>query len=408
MCRYFAAVALCVAPVARIAVPRARRASWRQVALVLFGAGIYAALDFAFDFNTPNPRPGSAFLATQSRAAAAWQGHSIYPVIFVGAFAAAANAKPEAEMLRAKLRDALARFDAIQVVVEEPPSREHYQLTASTEYDAAGLTVLTMRLIDGADGSVAFSKTFSRDGRDGREEDSVRDTDAVVREVAATLAQPYGIIQSHERNKDLTGESGETQYRCLLEASDYWRSYDPQQHARARDCLERMTRASPGFALGHAALARILIEEARGVNARPGSPLPLQDALVAARRAVELKPGSARAHQALAEVQFARGDYPLAVEEGERAVRLNPYDPSVVADYGGMLVALGEDTRGARLVREAASALTVRPVSQDFMLFLAAYLDGDRAGTARYASSMTTDAFPLALVGHATRGGAAR
>ena len=42
------------------------------------------------------------------------------------------------------------------------------------------------------------------------------------------------------------------------------------------------------------------------------------------------------------------------------------------------------------------------------MLFLAAYLDGDRAGTARYASSMTTDAFPLALVGHATRGGAAR
>ena len=105
----------------------------------------------------------------------------------------------------------------------------------------------------------------------------------------------------------------------------------------------------------------------------------LQRALQAARRAVELKPGSARAHQALSEVQFARGDYPLAIEAGERAMMLNPYDPSILADLGAQLVALGEQERGMRLLREAAAVNVVRPARQDFFLFLAAYLAGDPA-----------------------------
>ena len=231
------------------------------------------------------------------------------------------------------------------MLADGPPSRAHYQLTASAEYDDAGVIALTARLIDTEDGSVAYSKTFSRDDRDGREDDSVRDQDAIVREVSAALAQPYGIIQAHESAKE--SRPAKPQYRCLIEAYDYWRSYDPQQHRQARECLERATKSTPGFALGYAALAPLIAEEYRaGVNARPGDPPALQRALAAARRAVELRPGSARAHQALADVHFARGDYPLAVEAGERAVTLNPYDPNILADQGAMLVSLGR--AGAR------------------------------------------------------------
>ena len=108
-------------------------------------------------------------------------------------------------------------------------------------------------------------------------------------------------------------------------------------------------------------------------------------------------PGS----QALADVQFARGDHALAVELGERAVTLNPYDPVVLADHGARLVALGEVERGARLIKEAAGASVVRPAWHDFFLFLAAYLSGDDVGAARYAALMPSDTYPLGMLARA-------
>ena len=62
---------------------------------------------------------------------------------------------------------------------------------------------------------------------------------------------------------------------------------------------------------------------------------------------------------------------------------LNPYDPSILADLGAHLVALGEQERGTRLLREAAAVNVVRPARQDFFLFLAAYLAGRPARARR-------------------------
>jgi TolB-like protein len=394
--------------------------NWRRaaagIAFVLLGAGAYAALDFWFDFNTPNPQPISLFSATQLRAApSAARVLPAYPVVFVGAFQSVDSngaTKPPTEALRSKLHDALARFDEIQVVsasqlgdarerafdADDSAGPGRYTLTASVESEESRVIRLNIRLIDGLDGRVAYARSFSRLRHNG---DAVSGEDAIVREVSATLAQPYGIIQAHERARDFAA-AGETQYRCLIAAHDYWRNYDPKQLRRARDCLERAIELAPGFALGYAALAPIVLEEYQsGMNPRTDGPRALQRALQAARRAVELRPGSARAHQALSNVQFARGDYPLAIEAGERAVLLNPYDPNVLADYGAILVALGEQNRGARMIQEAASAIVVRPGRHDFFLFLTAYLAGDRAGAARYAALMTSDGYPLGLLARA-------
>ena len=392
--------------------PRGRRsfnwhgASWRSLGagavLVGLGAGAYGGLDFWFDFNTPNPQPVALSTPAQSRGALGSRAPTT-PVIFIGTFRSGKNstAAPETDRLRGKLRDALARFDEVQVVfgppageargVSDGESVSRYALTATIEPEETG--AIRLRLTDVDDGQVPYAHTFSRVQHDGE--------DAIIRNVSAALAQPYGIVQANERAKQ-TRAGSETEFRCLIEAHDYWRSYDPQQHARARDCLERTVEANPGFALGHAALAQITLEEHRnGVNLRAGDAPALQRALTAARRAVELKPGSARAHQALAEVQFARGDYPLAIEAGERAVALNPYDPNVLADFGGMLVSLGEQERGARLIREAAGALAVRPAWHDFLLFLTAYLANDPAGAARYAALIAPDNYPPGLMARA-------
>jgi Tfp pilus assembly protein PilF len=123
--------------------------------------------------------------------------------------------------------------------------------------------------------------------------------------------------------------------------------------------------------------------------------------LRAARRAVELRPGSARAHQTLMDVYFLRGEHALAVDAGEKAVMLNPYNPHILACYGARLVALGEVEKGAGYLREAALAGAVRPAWHDFFLFLAAYLMEDRRAAATHAAQITSEKFSLGLMARA-------
>jgi len=335
-----------------------------------------------------------------------------FPAVFVGTFQASgdANAQVAADSLRAKLRDALARFDELNVMSGPPPADDRtrsaansatasqYTLTASVETGSAGLSV-TVRLTDIADSQIVFARTFERTRYGG---DAGPGEDMIVREVAAALAQPYGIIQSRERTRQTASPASNPHYRCLLDAYDYWRSFDPALHAHVRDCLERATEADPSFATGFSMLTEIILQEhRRALNLRPGDAPPLERALRAARRACEIKPGSAQVHQALMDAYFSRGEYKLALEAGERAATLNPYNPNILALYGARLISLDEQEKGVRLIKEAAALIVVRPAWMDFYLFLAAYLADDRAGAATYSAQITTEKFLLGLVAQA-------
>jgi TolB-like protein len=397
----------------RFALPRAsgRRAA-AGLALVLLGAGSYAGLDFWFDF-TPNTLPIVAAGAAQSSVAPeSPRTLIVFPTVFVGTFQATgdANAQVAADSLRAKLRDALARFDELNVMSEAPPEDDRtraaanaamasqYILTASVETGNAGLSV-TVRLTDIADRRIVFARTFERTRYGG---DTGPGEETIVREVAAALAQPYGIIQARERTRQVDSPAGNPHYRCLLDAYDYWRSFDPALHAQVRDCLERATEADPSFAPGFSMLTEIVLQEhRRSLNLRPGDAPPLDRALRAARRACEIRPGSAQVHQALMDAYFSRGEYVLALEAGERAATLNPYSPNILALYGARLISLGEQEKGARLIKEAAALIVVRPPWMDFYLFLTAYLADDRPAAASYSAQITTEKFLLGLVAQA-------
>lgn len=385
------------------------RADWPRIAaclaLVALGGSIYAGLDFWFDFNTPNPNVALATAQPRAGELSA-RTQTAYPVIYVGAFQPAGDAgTPQADRLRAKLRDALARFDEIAVVSGRPPASERraaqpndgrpgrYELTATLERGELGASAIAIRLLDTADDRIAFARTFAHDSND------VSET-AIVREIAVTLAQPYGII--HARERATQTRATDERYRCLLDSYDYWRTNDVGEHARARDCLERTTAADPGFGAGFAALAEILLQEhRRNLNRRAGDPPALDRALQAARRAVEVRPGSAHAHQALMDTLFMRGEYALALDAGEKAVTLNPYHPSVLGCYGARLIALGEIEKGGRYVREAAQAGAVRPSWLEFYLFLASYLADDHRAAAMHASQIQTGRFSFGLMARA-------
>src|SRR6185312_5181124 len=186
-----------------------------------------------------------------------------------------------------------------------------------------------------------------------------------------------------------TGD-GDPRYRCIVEASESFRSFDPGQHAHARACLERLTSANPGFSIGFAYLAAIYFREFQyGYSESQNDRAMLDCALEFARRAIELKPQSSLAYQMLFGVLFARREIAAAFAAGDKAIALNRYDMTVVSDYGGRLVMTGEIERGMNILMRAAEFGTVRPSWYHFYLFLGSYLRGDLINTIHHANQIT-------------------
>lgn len=144
----------------------------------------------------------------------------------------------------------------------------------------------------------------------------------------------------------------------MLRAFSYFTRITAQEHAVVRDILERAIRKAPNHADAWAMLSMIYRGEfAQGYNARPN---PLDRALAAAQRAVELAPTHALGHHALATVCFFRREMVPFKVSAERALTLNPLDASVKAFLGLLIATSGEWERGCRMVD---SAMNLKPSS---------------------------------------------
>ena len=311
--------------------------------------------------------------------------------------------------LHEKLCDAFARFDTINIVsgaddglpapAAETGQRVNYRLMGSVEYRDDGTTNVRFRLIDTANNTVLWARVFeclaTTGGRAAAE-------DAIVTELAQTLIQPFGVIRAHERVKHLAGREGDPRYRSIVEASESFRSFDPNQHVRARAGLEHLVAISPGFASGFAYLAAIYFREFQyGMTGQLGDPAMLDRALEMARRAIELKPENSRAHQILFGVLFARHEVAAAFAAGDKAIALNKYDMTVLSDYGGRLVMTGAVERGMDMLQRAGEFGVVHPPWHHFYMFLGSYLLGDLTNTVHHATQITVEDYPLGLMAQA-------
>jgi len=160
-----------------------------------------------------------------------------------------------------------------------------------------------------------------------------------------------------------------------------------------------MTRLDPTFADGFSALSMVFHREyATGAGVASGNSPPLDRALKAAQRAVSLKPQSARAHEALLLNYFDRGTFAEAFAEGELASLLNPFDRSVPALYGMILVASGQLDKGEAMLKAASAGTTLKPTWLSFYLFLVSYLKGDLTSASSYANLDVSDTYPLGMM----------
>lgn len=342
-----------------------------------------------------------------SPAADTFQSSNGMPMLFIQPFDVHTTSGAQmvsGTTLHEKLCDAFARFDTINIISGADQSAEagasyNYRLNGSVEFRDDGTTNVHFRLLDSRDGTVVWSRVFERlttaGGRGAAE-------DAIVTELAAILLQPYGVIRAHERVRHLATDAGDPRYRCIVEASESFRSFDPTQHVQARACLEHLTASDPSFASGFSYLAAIYFREFQyGYAGQMGDRVMLDRALEMARRAIELKPENSRAYQILFGVLFARQEIAAAFAAGDKAIALNRYDTTVMSDYGGRLIMVGEIERGMDMLQRAGEFGVVRPSWHHFYMFLGSYLSGDLINMVHHANQITVDDYALGLVARA-------
>jgi tetratricopeptide (TPR) repeat protein len=146
-------------------------------------------------------------------------------------------------------------------------------------------------------------------------------------------------------------------------------------------------------------LARVYLRDYQ-FGGEQADPAVLDRALDMVKRAIELRPSSARAYYVLLEVQMTRGAVDDAIAAGETAIKLNPDDPVVATHYALQLIGLGEVDKGRALLEQLPNIGTVAQTHREFALFLASYLKGDLAEAATHANRMPTNTHSL---GHLAR-----
>ncbi len=364
----------------------------------------------------PAPNVATAPSGTSPPAAAALPPGNGLPILMMPPFEVSGTPGPRsiaARSLQETLSNAFTHFDLVNVQLESKdhqaaagteavPAREtkaDYRFSGSIEYADDGAARLSFRLIDVAGGSIVWSRVFDRVlGGD----DKAAAEEKIVRELAGILLQPFGVIYAYQRGKVLGGTLTDPRYRCLVEVIDSFRSFDPAQQERGRDCLEQLTTRDPGFALGFSYLAAIYLREyLYDFGTRPGAAPPLERGLTAARRGVELNPESSRAYEMVFVIQFARRDLAAAFDAANKAISLNRYDMRLLGSYGARLISSGDIDKGLATLRQAGNEGTVRPPFEEFFLFLGEYLRGDISSAIFHADQITNDSFQLGLIARA-------
>ncbi|WP_052522743.1 hypothetical protein [Ensifer sp. BR816] len=299
-----------------------------------------------------------------------------------------------------KVIEHVSKFKEIVVIAGRPSDPRSsgavetgYALSGGVRLDGDKLW-LTSRLINRGDGSVLWAESYNEDIEVRHLVDLEGD---IARAVATALAQPYGVIFRSDASKaaNIPPDDWEA-YQCTLAYYGYRADLNPQSHASVQDCLKRAVERFPGYATAWALLSLTYIDELRfRYRIEAPSPPPLDLAMAAARRAVELDPQNVRGLQAEMLAFFFRGDVETALNIGSRAVDINPGDPELSAEYGLRLALAGEWKGGCELVAKAVSRNSGPLGYFEASLALCSYMQEDYVEAEQWIRAADVHANPL-------------
>jgi TolB-like protein/DNA-binding winged helix-turn-helix (wHTH) protein len=248
---------------------------------------------------------------------------------------------------------------------------------------------LAAQLVDCGTGAHLWAETYDRAFCDQDEFDLLDD---VVPQIVSTIADAHGVLpRSMGEALRSADPSHLTPYEAVLRSFAYFQRLDAEEHLPAREALECAVLQSPGYADAWAMLSLIYKEEfTHGFNAGPD---PLDRALRAARRAVEIAPSNHLAHHALAAAEFFQKDFQRFRLAAARALELNPMDGFTLAYLGFLIAYAGDWKRGGVL---SASARRLNPHHPGWYWFVPgmdAYRNGDYRAALEFADRANMPGF---------------
>ena len=220
-------------------------------------------------------------------------------------------------------------------------------------------TRIVVQLEESSTGALLWSRVFHEPTRAGSTLDTQSD---VAAQVATTLGDPYDVLFSNELRKvGSQGSAASDPHVCTLRFYSYWLNPTKAEHLTLRACHERGIGLAPSNSVLWTDLAWLYLDEHRfGYNPVDDADPPLERAVEAARRAVALQPDSARAHLAVAIVQWFRRDFRDFDRHAELALLLNPNDPTVNAELGLRFGLRGDWARSQPLIDRALARDPIR------------------------------------------------
>jgi adenylate cyclase len=250
-----------------------------------------------------------------------------------------------------------------------------YVLAGSLRASGPELRVAS-RLEDSRTGLVLWARTYEADLRTT---DLFSIQEEIALQVAAAVAQPYGVVfRSDLLRTAAQAPASLDPYACTLRFYVYRAEPNPGSHAHIRECLERAVEHFPDSATAWAMLSLLALDEDRfAFNPRPGAADPIERALRAAQRAVDLDADNARALQALMMALFFRGEVEQGIRVGRRALANNPNDTELLSEFGVRLALAGERRHGRDLVEQALARDPAYSGYYHAALALIAYLQRD-------------------------------
>jgi len=309
-----------------------------------------------------------------------------------------------AEGLSEEVITGLSRFSYLRVIARGSTSRysdetrdirtigkelgARYLMEGSLRQAGSKLR-LAVRVVDTVSGAHLWAENYERIFNP---EALFELQDDLVPRIVSTVADQHGVLprrMSEElRSKD---EENLTPHEALLRSFSFLDRISPTEHATARRILERAVERAPDLADAWAMLAIMYDTEfADEFNARPN---PLERAIAAAQRAVDLAPTHALGYYALAFTYFLRKETASFRAAVAQTLALNPMDGSAMGILGVFVHHAGELERGTQMAENAMQLNPRYPPVLHSPAFLNAYLQGKYAEALDVAARMSMPGF---------------
>jgi TolB-like protein/Tfp pilus assembly protein PilF/predicted Ser/Thr protein kinase len=224
------------------------------------------------------------------------------------------------------------------------------------------MLTISMELVNVRDGSELWGEQYNR---------NLADILAVQGDIAREVTNKLRLRLAGEEEKRLTKQFTENNeaYQLYLKGRYYWNKRTPDGIQKAIEYFKESIEKDPSYALAYAGLADCYHVPANPLPPREKMPL----AKAAAKKALQLDDTLVEAHATLARVLFVYDwDWTAAEKEFKRAIELNPRYAPAHQWYGSYLSATG---RFHEADAEQKRALELEPLSLviNFEVALASY-----------------------------------